>query len=152
MIFPRNFGYVSGGFFHASGSLLDSFGHRFRELSVVIGSGRNGTPACTGATFSVFQAVRNLVFSGIAFEGARGDDFFNFSASFGLRWGSRRLHFGHHGALIRRRNFGWIFGAKMMVFWDLPPTRKTVPVGGDGLAREEKIYFGHDIGTMLRES
>ena len=78
MIWPRNFGHVSGGFFHASGSLLDSFGHCFRDLSVVLGSGRNNTLACTGATFSVFEAIRNTVFSGIAFEGARGDDFFDF--------------------------------------------------------------------------
>ena len=82
-IFPRNVRYVSGGFFHASGSLLDSFGHRFRYLSVVLGSGRNGTPACTGATFSMFHAVRNTAFSGIAFEGARGDDFFEFSVILG---------------------------------------------------------------------
>jgi len=100
MMFPRNFGYVSGGFFHASGSLLDSFGHRFRELSVVIGSGRNGTPARTGATFSMFQAVRNKVFSGIAFEGARGDDFFDFSAYFGLRWALGGSTLGTMGRLF----------------------------------------------------
>ena len=129
MIFPRNFGHVSGGFFHASGSLLDSFGHRFRELSVVIGSGRNSSPACTGAMFSVFQAVRNAVFSGIAFEGARGDDFFDFSAYFGLRWGTRRLHFGHHGALISRTDFEEILGAKMMDFCDSLQSREMVPVG-----------------------
>ena len=62
MIFPRNFGYVSGGFFHASGSLLDSLEHCFRELSVVIGSGRNGTPACTGATFSMFKRSETRFF------------------------------------------------------------------------------------------
>ena len=100
MIFPCNFGHVSGRLFHVSGSLLDSFGHRFRDLSVVLGSGRNNTPASTGATFSVFQAVRSKVFSGIAFEGARGDDFFDLSVYFGLCWGTRRLHVGHHWALI----------------------------------------------------
>ena len=74
---------------------------------------------------------------------------------FGVFWaplGTRRLHFGHHGALISRTDFEEILGAKMMVFWDLPPSGKTAAVGGDGLAREEKIYFGYDIGTMLRES
>ena len=44
------------------------------------------------------------------------------------------------------------FSAKMMDFWDLPQPGKTAPLRGVGLAREEKIYFGHDIGTMLRES
>ena len=146
MIFPRNFGYVSGGIFHASGSLLDSFGHRFRELSVVIGSGRNNTPACTGATFSMFQAVRNKVFSGIAFEGARGDDFFDFS---GLRWGTRRLHFGHHGTLISRTDFEEILGAKMNDFWGSPPTMEMLPVGAGGLARERNLLL---CGTMLHES
>ena len=116
MNFPRNFGHVSGGLFHASGSLLDSFGHRFGDLSVVLGSGRNSTLACTGATFSVFQAVRNKVFSGIAFEGARGDVFFNFSAYFGLRWATRRLHFGHHGALVSRTDFEEFLGAEMIDF------------------------------------
>ncbi len=42
-------------------------------------------PACTGGTFSTFQAARNTVFSGIPFEGARGDDFFEVSAQCGLR-------------------------------------------------------------------
>ena len=100
MLLPRNFGHVSGGLFHASGSLLDSFGHRFRDLSVVLGSGRNSTPACTGATFSVFQAVRNTVFSGIAFRGALGDDIFDFLTYFGLRWDTHRRYFGHQWALI----------------------------------------------------
>ena len=66
---------------------------------------------------------------------------------FGVFWaplGTRRLHFGHHGALIARTDFEEILGAKMMVFWDLPPPRETVAVVRDGLAREEKIYFGHD--------
>ena len=116
MILPCNFGHVSGVFFQGSVSLLDSFGHRFRDLSVVLDSHRNSTPACTGATFSVFQAVRNNVFSGIAFEGARGNGFFNFSASFGLRWGTRRLHFGHHGALVSRTDFEEFLDAEMIVF------------------------------------
>ena len=100
MIFPRNFGHVSGRFFHASGSLLDSFEHRFRELSVVVGSGRNDTPAYTGATFSMFQAVRNKVFSGIAFRGALGDDIFDFLVYFGFRWATHRQYFVHQWALI----------------------------------------------------
>ena len=78
-----------------------------------------------------------------------------FFRHFGVFWApleSRRLHFGHYGALSRRRNFGRIFGAKMMVFWDLPQPGKIVSVGGDGLARGEKSILGHDIGTMLRES
>jgi len=55
--------------------------------------------------FSVFQAVNNIAFSGIAFEGALGDDFTDFGVSFGLRWGTRRQHFGHHGALISQTDF-----------------------------------------------
>ena len=49
---------------------------------------------------------------------------------FGVFWaplGSRRLHFGHHGALISRMDLEEIFGAKMMDFWDLPPMRGTAP-------------------------
>ena len=42
------------GFFMLPGRFLDSSEHRFRELSVVVGPGRNGTPARTGATFSMF--------------------------------------------------------------------------------------------------
>ena len=100
---------------------------------MVLGSGRNNTPACTGATFSVFQAVRNTVFYGIAFEGARGDDLFDFVAYFGLCWGTRRLHFGHHWALISRTDFEEILGAKVIDFWDPPPTGKMVPARAAGL-------------------
>ena len=100
----------------------------------------------------MFQAVRNKVFSGIAFRGALWDDFVDFSAYFGLRWATRQLHFGHHGAFNSRTDFEEIVGAKMMDFWDLPPTREIVSSVAAGLAREEKIYCGHDIGTMLRES
>ena len=71
---------------------------------------------------------------------------------FGLRWVTRRLHFGHHGALISRTDFEEILGAKMMDFWTPRRTREIVPAVAAGLARGEKIYFGHDIGTMLRES
>jgi hypothetical protein len=103
---------------------------------VVLGSGRNSSPARTGALFSVFQAVRNTAFSGIAFEGALGDDFFEFLAYFGLCWGTRRLHFGHHWALISRTDFEEISGAKMIDFSDPPPTGKMVPSGPGVLARE----------------
>ena len=57
-----------------------------------------------------------MVFSGIAFEGALGDVFFEFLADFGLRWATRRLHFGHHGALISRTDFEEILGAKIIDF------------------------------------
>ena len=66
---------------------------------------------------------------------------------FGVFWaplGTRRLHFGHHGALSSRTDFEEIFGAKMMDFWTPWRTREIVPAVADGLAREEKIYFGHD--------
>ena len=76
----------------------------------------------------MFQAVRNTVFSGIAFEGALGDDFFEFLAYFRLRWGTRRLHFGHHGALISRTDFEEILGAKMMDFGSSLQSGKTVAV------------------------
>ena len=74
---------------------------------------------------------------------------------FGVFWdplGTRRLHFGHHGALSSRTDLEEILGAKMMVFWDLPQPRKTAPARAAGLARGEKSILGHDIGTMLRES
>ena len=64
----------------------------------------------------MFQAVMNTAFSCIAFQGAIGDDIFNFLAYFGLRGGPRRLHFGHHGALISRTDFEDILGAS-----GLPP-------------------------------
>jgi len=48
----------------------------------------------------MFQAVRNKVFSGIAFEGARGDDFFDFSTYFGLRWGAGGSTLGTMGRLF----------------------------------------------------
>ena len=64
----------------------------------------------------MFQGVRNIAFPGIAFEGALGDDFFNFLAYFGLCWGSRRHHFGHHWALISQTDFEEILGAKMIDF------------------------------------
>ena len=50
--------------------------------------------------FSVFQAVRNTVFSCIAFQGALGDYILNFLAYFGLRWATHRRYFGHQWALI----------------------------------------------------
>ena len=103
---------------------------------MVLGSGRNSSPACTAAMFSVFQAVRNTAFSGIAFQEALGDDVFNFLAYFGLRWGTRRLHFVHHWALISRTDFEEILGAKMIDFSDPPQTGKTLPAGAGGLARE----------------
>ena len=77
-----------------------------------LGSGRNSSPARTGAMSSVFQAVRNIAFSGIAFGRALGDDLFNLVAYFGLCWGTHRHHFGHHWAVIWRRNFPLILGVR----------------------------------------
>ena len=107
----------------------------------MLGSGRNSSPACTGALFSVFQAVRNTAVSGIAFEGALGDDLFNLLAYFGLCWGTRRLHFGHHWAFISRTDFEEILGAKMMDFGDSLRTREMLPAVAAGLARGTNSYF-----------
>ena len=46
--------------------------------------------------------------------------FFRLSGDLRLRWGTRRLHFGHHGALISRTDFEEILGAKMMDFGSSP--------------------------------
>ena len=61
---------------------------------------------------------------------------------FGVFWaplGTRRLHFGHRGALISRTDFEEILGAKMMDFWDLPQAREMVPARAAGLARETNL-------------
>ena len=66
---------------------------------------------------------------------------------FGVFWaplGTRRLHFGHRGRFISRTDFEEILGAKMMDFGCSLQPGKTVTVVRVGLAREEKIYFGHD--------
>ena len=89
----------------------------------------------------MFQAVRNTVFSGIAFQGALGDDIFDFLAYFGLRWGTHRRYFGHQWALIWGRNFRWILGAKMIDFWDSLRRGEMVAVGAAGLARGRNLIL-----------
>ena len=64
----------------------------------------------------MFQAIRNTVFSGIVFQGALGDDFFNFLTYFGLRRETRRHHFGHYWGLISQTDFEDILGSKMIDF------------------------------------
>ena len=94
--------------------------------------------------FSVFEVLRNKVFSGIAFRGALGDDTY-FLAYFGLRWGTHLRYFGHQGALIYGRNCRRILGGKMMDFWDLPQAREMVAAVAAGLARGKKLILYHDI-------
>ena len=67
---------------------------------------------------------------------------------FGVFWaplGTRRLHFGHHGALISRTDFEEILGAKMLDFGCSPPPGKIAAAVAAGLARGEKSILGHDI-------
>ena len=66
---------------------------------------------------------------------------------FGVFWtplGTRRLHFGHHGALISRTDFEEILGAKMMDFGCSLRRGEIVSVVGVGLAREEKLILYHE--------
>ena len=72
---------------------------------------------------------------------------------FGVFWaplGTRRLHFGHHGALISRTDFEEILGAKMMDFWDLPQTREIVQVIRVASRAKRKSILAMILGTVLR--
>ena len=140
MIWPRNFGHVCGRFFHASGSLLDSFGHRFRDLSVVLGSGRNSTPVCTGATFSVFQAIRNTVFSGIAFEGHWGTIFSTFWRTLGSAGAPIGATLGTNGRLCREGFFDG-FGCQNDGFLGSAPTQGNRPSSNSWPRARKEIDF-----------
>ena len=68
----------------------------------------------------MFQAVRSIAFSGIAFEGALEDDFSQLFGKFGLRWGTHWSYFGHHWAFILRMDYRWILDARTIDFSDSP--------------------------------
>ena len=79
----------------------------------------------------VFSVLRRQKHSFFRHRFRRGSwrRFLRLSGVFWAPLGTRRLHFGHHGALISRTDFEEILGAKMMDFCDSLQSREMVPVG-----------------------
>ena len=89
---------------------------------MVLGSGRNSSPVGTGAMFSVFQAVRNTVFSGIAFRGALGDDFSTFWRILGSAGPPSGATLATMGRLFREGIFDGFWVPKRSIF-GIPPAQ-----------------------------
>ena len=99
------------GLFDGSASLLGTIWHNFCHFLVVLGSGENSVPACTGAMFWVFWGIRNWSFSGIAFYSNLGEHFYDFGGSFGVHLGTLGATLGTLGQLFCRVIFRYILGA-----------------------------------------
>ena len=135
--FLEGFFTLPGRFWTPSGIVFESF----RWLSALAET--VPTPA-RELRFRCFKRSETRFFPASLSNGV-AETFFRLFDVFWTPLGTRRLHFGHHGALISRTDFEEILGAKMMDFgWSLR-RGEIVSVGGDGLARGNKSILGHDI-------
>ena len=143
MIFPRNFGHVSGRFFHASGSLLDSSSIVLESFWWLSALAETVPTLARELRFRCFKRSETRFFPASLSKGLVETISSTFRRILGSAghpaaplWAPWRAYFADGF----RRDF-WCQNDGFRV---LPPTRENRCILSSGLAREEKIYFGHD--------